>query len=173
MPRGFAHGVPFRRMGRPWKRLGLLRTMVNALITYERIETTFPKAHETQKYMERLIDIAKRGQSNKYCNDMVEYWTPKEKERNKLFNVLVPRYANHEKNYTRLAHLPPWSDSFTHRERKMAVIELKGNPLPPLPIKEKNPYTLQNVLIAAAREDWEQQKQHAKTRTKTEDDDNH
>ena len=157
MPRGMAHGVPFRRMGRPWKRLSLLRSLVNALIQHERIETTFPKAHETQKYMERLIDVAKYGPTNQYCSDMLEYWTPKQTHKDKLFNVLVPRYADHDKNYTRLAMLPPWSDSYTHSYRKMAVLELKGNPLPPLPMKEKNPYTLQNVLIAAAKKDWKYQ----------------
>ena len=164
MPRGFPHGVPFRKMGRPWKRLNLLRTLVNALITHERIETTFPKAHETQKYVERLIDIAKYGPSSKYCNDMLEYWTPEESQKTKLFDVLVPRYSEHKKNYTRLAILPSFTTPSYNYSGKMAVLELKGNPLPPLPIKEKNPHTLQNVLIAAAKEEWEQKKLHERTK---------
>ena len=157
MPRGYPHGVATRNYGRPWRRLALLRNLVNAVIEHERIETTFAKAHETQKYVERVIDIAKYGPNNRYCNDMLEYWVPEEQSKNKLFNVLMPRYSQHTKNYTRLAMLTEWCDSYTQGYRKMAVLELKGNPLPPLPVKEKNPHTLQNILISAAKEDWDYQ----------------
>ena len=153
MPRGFPHGNPFRKMGRPWKRLALLQRLVNALIVHERIETSFGKASEAQKYMDRVIDIAKYGPSNDYCRDMLEFWIPEQSEKDKLFNVLVPRFSEFDKGYTRLAILPEWHEQYVY-QRKMAVLELKGNPLPPLPIKEKNPYTLQNILIAAAKNDW-------------------
>lgn len=162
MPRGFPHGNPFQRMGQPWKRLDILQKMVNALVIHERVETTFHKAHETQKYMERVIDIAKYGLSNDYCRDMMEFWIPEQTEKDKLFNVLLPRYADIERGYTRLAVLPEWTEPY-RPTKKMAVLELKGNPLPPLPIKEKNPYTLQNVLIAAAKDDWERQREEKST----------
>nr|XP_039250798.1 39S ribosomal protein L17, mitochondrial-like [Styela clava] len=154
MPRGMAHGVPFKKMGQnPHKRLIILRSLVMALIKHERIEATFSKSSEAQKYAIRLIDIAKYGPENTYCKDMVEFWTDGDEEvKNKLFNILVPRYKNQQGKYTRLAMLPLWHNK--DQLLRMSVLELKGNPLPPLPVKEENPYSLQNVLIAAAKNDW-------------------
>ncbi|XP_076825575.1 large ribosomal subunit protein bL17m-like [Clavelina lepadiformis] len=162
MPRGMPHGNSFRKFGGPDKRLHLLKTLVNALIKHERLETTFAKAYETQKYVERLIDITKYGKSNLYCNDMVNFWVPEEAQQNKLFNVLLPRYSEHSRKYTRLAVLTEWTDKDMKSHGKMAVIELKGNPLPPLPVKEDNPHTLQNVLLAAAKQDWDYQRSNVK-----------
>uniref|UniRef100_H2ZMM9 Large ribosomal subunit protein bL17m n=1 Tax=Ciona savignyi TaxID=51511 RepID=H2ZMM9_CIOSA len=158
MPRGFAHGNVFRKLGGHQRRLKLLKILVNALIKNERIETTFTKAHETQKYMNRLIDIAKQGTDDAYTTDMVRYWTEDDSNKRKLFNVLVPRFTDHNGKYTRIAMLPTWHMKDIDDYKRMAVLELKGNPLPPLPIKEDNPHTLQNVLIAAAKSEWKQPK---------------
>lgn len=156
MPRGMSHGIPFKKMGGgPHSRLAILKHLVVALIKHERIETTFFKSSEAQKYMIRLIDIAKYGEENQYCKDMVEFWTRGDQEvKDKLFNVLVPRYKDHQGKYTRLAILPKHHDATADRTTRMSVLELKGNPLPPLPVKEENPHTLQNVLIAAAKKEW-------------------
>nr|CAB3263961.1 39S ribosomal protein L17, mitochondrial-like [Phallusia mammillata] len=154
MPRGYAHGTSFRKFGGPEKRLNLLRTLVNVLIKHERIETTFAKAHEAQKYTNRLIEIAKRGTDDAYSRDMIKFWAPREEIQSKLLNDLVPRFKEHKSDFTRLAVL---SKQYCAEPRqsfhRYAVLELKGNPLPPLPIQEKNPHTLQNVLIAAAQEE--------------------
>ncbi|XP_002127164.2 large ribosomal subunit protein bL17m-like [Ciona intestinalis] len=154
MPRGFAHGNVFRKLGGHQRRMKLLKILVNALIKNERIETTFTKAHETQKYIHRLIDIAKQSTNDAYTKDMVGYWADDDSNKTKLFNVLVPRFAEHSGKYTRIAMLPTWHIKDIDDHKKMAVLELKGNPLPPLPVKEDNPHTLQNVLIAAAKNDW-------------------
>lgn len=150
------HGIPFKKLGHsPRERLDILRVLVGALIKHERVETSFLKASETQKYMNRLIDIAKYGPENKYCSDMVNFWTKEDEDlKKKLFNVLVPRYSTAKGKYTRIAILQHWHNQSIKRDIRMSVLELKGNPLPPLPIKEENPHTLQNVLIAAAREEW-------------------
>lgn len=153
MPRGYPHGRHIRKFGGPEKRLHLLKVLVNALIQHERIETTFPKAHEAQKYVNRLIEIAKRGTDNAYSRDMINYWTPDEAMQSKLLNDLVPRYKDHNSDFTRIAILSkPYFNEAVEKYNRYAVLELKGNPLPPLPIQEKNSYTLQNVLIDAARE---------------------
>jgi len=160
MARGLAHGMPFRKLAKegPWKRLEILKSLVNALVRHERIETTFPKAHETQKYAERLIEIAKYGPSDAYCRDMMEFWTEDEQTKDKIYNNLLPRFQNHSNKFTRLALLPKELDSEEH-VRRMAVLEFKGNPLPPLPpVNGKNPNSLQNILLRAAKEDWQNSK---------------
>lgn len=73
----------------------------------------------------------------------------------KLFKVLAPRFENQKDRYTRLARIP-------NRENldraKMAVLEYKGNPFPPLyPAKKENGLTLINQLLKAYREDRAQQ----------------
>lgn len=155
MPRGFGHGKPFRLYAKgPHKRLELLKKLVNAVIKHERIETTFAKAHETQKYVNRLIDIAKHGEDNKYCVDMMEFWTDDEHSRKKIFDVLLPRYHSNTGSYTRLAVMPSEKNRFSDKYQRVAVLELLDNPLPQLPIPTKNPYSLQNILIAAAKGEY-------------------
>ena len=56
------HNVAHRKLGRVTEhRLALLRNQAIALLRYERIETTIPKAKELRPFVERLITIAKRG----------------------------------------------------------------------------------------------------------------
>lgn len=69
----------------------------------------------------------------------------------KLFKVLAPRFESHSHGYTRMARVP-------NRENldraKMAVLEYKGNPFPPLyPVKKENELTLINQLLKGYRED--------------------
>lgn len=71
----------------------------------------------------------------------------------KLFSVLAPRFQPHAGNYTRLVRIP----NRTNLDRApMAVIEFKGNPLPPLPLpvpRRDSPKTLVNQLLAGYRQD--------------------
>ena len=56
------HRVAHRKLGRVTDhRLAMLRNQATALIRYEHIETTVPKAKELRPFVERLITIAKRG----------------------------------------------------------------------------------------------------------------
>ncbi|KAG6922070.1 mitochondrial ribosomal protein L17, partial [Chelydra serpentina] len=69
----------------------------------------------------------------------------------KLFKLLAPRFQSHPGNYTRLLQIP-------NRENldraKMAVIEYKGNPFPPLIVLHRdNEKTLLNQLLKGYRED--------------------
>ncbi|NXJ52966.1 RM17 protein, partial [Spizaetus tyrannus] len=72
----------------------------------------------------------------------------------KLFKVLAPRFQPHPGSYTRLLQIPN-RDGLDRA--KMAVIELKGNPFPPLirprPDTEK---TLINQLLKGYRQDMQQ-----------------
>lgn len=64
---------------------------------------------------------------------------------------MAPRFQAHSGNYTRLLQIP-------NRENldraKMAVIEYKGNPFPPLIVLHRdNEKTLLNQLLKGYRED--------------------
>ena len=56
------HRVAHRKLGRVTEhRISLLRNQATALLRYEHIETTVPKARELRPFVERLITVAKRG----------------------------------------------------------------------------------------------------------------
>ncbi|GCC39756.1 hypothetical protein chiPu_0023716, partial [Chiloscyllium punctatum] len=69
----------------------------------------------------------------------------------KLFKVLAPRFQEHRGGYVRMMQIPT-------REKdsaRMAVIEYKGNPLPPLPTRRPgaNEKNLLNQLLKGYREE--------------------
>lgn len=69
----------------------------------------------------------------------------------KLFQVLAPRFAPHQGGYTRMVRIPK-NDNLDRAER--AVIEYKGNPLPPLPLPRRDgEKTLVNQLLKGYREE--------------------
>lgn len=73
----------------------------------------------------------------------------------KLFKVLAPRFETQSKDYTRIARLPNRQNL---DRAKMAVLEYKGNPFPPLyPVKKENELTLINQLLKGYREERAQQ----------------
>src|SRR5947208_4378916 len=56
------HRVAHRKLGRVTEhRIALLRNQATALLRYEHLTTTVPKAKELRPFVERLITIAKRG----------------------------------------------------------------------------------------------------------------
>ncbi|NXR30438.1 RM17 protein, partial [Zosterops hypoxanthus] len=129
-----SHGRVYRRFGlSPRSRLDLLRNLVTALVRYERIETPWARADEMRGYAERRV-------------------VPQEKDLiHKLFKVLAPRFQPHPGSYTRMLQIPN-RDGLDRA--KMAVIELKGNPLPPLvrPRRDSDK-TLLNQLLKGYRQD--------------------
>ncbi|XP_077999447.1 large ribosomal subunit protein bL17m-like [Glandiceps talaboti] len=156
-PRQRKHGKMFRNMSRgPHARLRLLQGMVTALIRHERIETSFPKAHETQKYAEKLIDVAKRGYKDAEAMKVANTWLADKDLVHKLFKVLVPRYENQSGQYTKLWHIGERGNHLHPKASPMAFLEYCGNPFPPLqPVKKKNPNWLINVLLQGVKKDVE------------------
>ena len=56
------HRVSHRKLGRVTEhRISMLRNQASALLKFEHIETTVPKAKELRPFVERIITIAKRG----------------------------------------------------------------------------------------------------------------
>ncbi|NXA44826.1 RM17 protein, partial [Nothocercus julius] len=149
-----SHGRMYRHLGAgPRSRLDLLRNLVTALVRHERIEAPWARADEMRGYAERLIDYAKRGDRDEKAMRMADFWLTEKDLIHKLFKVLAPRYQPHPGKYTRMLHIPN-RDSLDRA--KMAVIELKGNPFPPLmPPQPNSEKTLLNQLLKGYREDME------------------
>ena len=56
------HRVAHRKLGRVTEhRIAMLRNQATALLTYEHLTTTVPRAKELRPFVERLITVAKRG----------------------------------------------------------------------------------------------------------------
>ncbi|XP_008322473.1 large ribosomal subunit protein bL17m [Cynoglossus semilaevis] len=147
-----SHGRVARRMGLgPESRINILRNILTGLVRHERLETTLGRADEVRFYAEKLIDYAKKGDTNEKAMKMASFWLTEKDLVPKLFKVLAPRFESHSHGYTRMARVP-------NRENldraKMAVLEYKGNPFPPLyPVKKENELTLINQLLKGYRED--------------------
>ena len=90
----------------------MLRNQATALIRYEHIETTVPRAKELRPFVERLITIAKRGIAagdgngkalharRLVARDLVDGAVVV-----KLFDTLAPRFAERPGGYTRILRL--------------------------------------------------------------------
>jgi len=104
------HNVAHRKLGRVTEhRVALLRNQAIALLRHERIETTMPKAKELRPFVERLITVAKRGVAASavqgkvlHARRMVLAELPDKDVVGKLFETLVPRFAERPGGYTRI-----------------------------------------------------------------------
>ncbi|MFA5857977.1 MAG: 50S ribosomal protein L17 [Elusimicrobiota bacterium] len=90
----------FRKLGRTSShRKALLRNMATSLLLHEKVKTTVAKSKEVASFTERLITRAKKNDlaAKRYVAGVV---TNKDVQK-KLFDVLVPRYANRTSGYTK------------------------------------------------------------------------
>jgi large subunit ribosomal protein L17 len=129
------HRVAHRKLGRVTDhRLAMLRNQATALIRYEHIETTVPKAKELRPFVERLITIAKRGVAAGDGNgrllharrlvgrDLVDGEAVI-----KLFDTIAPRFAERPGGYTRLLRV-----GFRRGDSaEVAQVELVGSEFDP------------------------------------------
>lgn len=162
-----------RKMGRTYRgkedgtglghegHLKRMKQMVGDLFRYERIESTFSRCDEARGYAERLIQIAaKHGDKHKPTMEIADYWLEEKDLIHKLFKVLVPRYSDQKylrSSYTDVYKLPV---QYPGPGKKCAIIELKGNPWPPvIPKVRDTSKLLSNVLLSAARRDYYEEKQ--------------
>ncbi len=95
------HRVGGRKLGRTSShRQAMFRNMAAALIKHEQITTTLAKAKELRPYTEKLITLAKKGGlSNRR---LAHSRLLDDKQLQKLFDVLAPRYASRDGGYTRV-----------------------------------------------------------------------
>ena len=113
------HRNKIKRLGRDIAhRKSLLINLSLSLIKYGRITTTLRKAKETQKFVEKIINIAKRGDlsSKRYVARYI-----KEKQTYKdFFKNLIPHFQNREGGYIRIYNVGYRKGD----SAKMALIEL-------------------------------------------------
>ena len=113
------HSVYTRNLGRSrsWRK-ATVRSLSSALLQHEQIQTTWPKAKETQRLVERLITLGKSGSLNARRRAASLLNDPAIVAR--LFLEIAPRFAQRQGGYTRVLH-------GNHRPgdgASMAVLEL-------------------------------------------------
>ena len=90
----------------------MLRNQATALLRYEHLTTTVPRAKELRPFVERIITIAKRGVAKGSANGhtlnarrLVMHDLQDREVVTKLFDTLAPRFAKRPGGYTRLLRL--------------------------------------------------------------------
>ncbi len=129
------HRVAHRKLGRVTEhRMSMLRNQATALIKYEHLTTTVPKAKELRPFVERLITVAKRGLAAGDANGRVlnarrlvmEDLQDREVV-GKLFDTIAPRFAARSGGYTRLMRT-----GFRKGDSaELAMVELIGSEFDP------------------------------------------
>ncbi len=107
------HRVSHRKLGRVTEhRIAMLRNQATALLKYEHIETTMPKAKELRPFVERIITLAKRGLAAGDAERPDAARAPAGPARHpgsrvvsKLFDTIAPRFETRPGGYTRILRL--------------------------------------------------------------------
>jgi large subunit ribosomal protein L17 len=135
------HRVSHRKLGRVTEhRISMLRNQAQALLRFERIETTMPKAKELRPFVERIITIAKRGLAGGAANGrslharrLVLRDIQDRDVVSKLFDTIAPRFEARPGGYTRILRL-----GFRRGDSaEVAQIELVGSEYDPNAETEK------------------------------------
>jgi large subunit ribosomal protein L17 len=107
------HRVAHRKLGRVTEhRIAMLRNQAQALLKFERIETTVPRAKELRPFVERIITIAKRGLAggeengrSLHARRMVLRDIHDRDVVGKLFDTIAPRFEARPGGYTRILRI--------------------------------------------------------------------
>ena len=95
------HGYKGRKFGRERdQRRALLKGLATSLVIHGRIETTLPKAKETQRYTEKLITKAKKG--DLHSRRQVISKLGNIDAANKLVDVIAPQRSGRNSGYLRV-----------------------------------------------------------------------
>ncbi|MES0335035.1 MAG: 50S ribosomal protein L17 [Candidatus Magnetobacterium sp. LHC-1] len=112
------------------QRKALFRSLISALIIYERIETTLAKAKTIRGMTEKMVTLGKRGDLHSKRLAMADL--PNRKAVAKLFATIAPRFVDRNGGYLRIVK--------TRRRLKdqaeLAVIEFVDYVKPPKEEKE-------------------------------------
>mgnify|MGYP001582199812 CR=1 FL=1 len=107
------HKVAGHKLGRSKdERVALRRNLINQLFEHERIQTTLAKADAVRGSAERLITLAKNGNSAGDAKSVHARRLAAARMGNavivkKLFDDIAPRYADRPGGYTRVVKLGP------------------------------------------------------------------
>jgi large subunit ribosomal protein L17 len=95
------HGYKGRKFGRERdQRRALLKGLATSLVIHGRIETTLPKAKETQRYTEKLITKAKKG--DLHSRRQVISKLGNIDAANKLVDVIAPQLSGRNSGHLRV-----------------------------------------------------------------------
>jgi large subunit ribosomal protein L17 len=98
------HRKAHRKFGRDWQeRKALFRQQAIALILNERITTTEMKAKSLRPIVEKLITLSR--EDTPYHRKLILDRLAHEAARDKLFDVIGPRYEGQPGGYTRIFKL--------------------------------------------------------------------
>ena len=113
------HGNNKRKFGRVRKvRISLISSLALNLIVRGKIKTTEPKAKELRPFIEKLVTVAKRGDTAAR-RSVISKLSNRRPEVKKLFETIAPKYAARAGGYTRVLKLGARKSDGA----KMAVIE--------------------------------------------------
>lgn len=95
------HRHGYRKLGRTSAhRAALLKNLSISLIEHGKIETTVEKAKELRSYVEKLITVAGKGDSNSH--KAVFAALQNKEATKKLVNEVAPKYVDRPGGYTRI-----------------------------------------------------------------------
>ena len=97
-----------RKLGRPTdQRRAMLRNLTTSFLKSEngRIITTVTRAKETQKLVEKMITLGKRG--DLHARRQALAFITEEEVVNKLFSEIAPKYTERKGGYTRVLKMGP------------------------------------------------------------------
>ncbi|KAI8872076.1 hypothetical protein GQ42DRAFT_161566 [Ramicandelaber brevisporus] len=119
----------FRKLNRTAQhRRALLRNLASSLLIHGRIVTTLPKALETRRVAENVIQLAKRNTNFTHKALLREVMVPKTDVNNELITKTIPelaeRYKDRNGGYTRVIKM----DYRRGDHAPKALIELVGGP---------------------------------------------
>ncbi len=86
------------------QRLALYRSLARALIMEERIETSLQKAKALRAFIERLVELGKKGDLASRRRALA--LLPDRKVIKKLFEEIAPRFESRKGGYVRIIKLP-------------------------------------------------------------------
>ncbi len=100
-------------------RESVLANLAKGLILYDKVDTTFGRAKAAQRYAERVITLARRGDPHAR---RIAFSHLQDKEAvSKLFDDIGPRYKDRSGGYTRVIKLGPRPGDGAERARLMFV----------------------------------------------------
>jgi large subunit ribosomal protein L17 len=100
------HGRKVKKLGRTREhRRALLRNLCRSLFIFEKIRTTLPKAKETRRLAERLLEFAKKNDLTAKRN--IYRYIPDHKLVKIICEEIGPRFIERQGGYTRIYRLGP------------------------------------------------------------------
>lgn len=141
-----------RNFDGPEGRMLKLRKTLTQLFKLERIELNYHRADEARGYADQLSSQALiHGYKEKRIVELVDYYMLEKEVMYKFFYELLPRFEG-QSQFTNLVNVPR---TFPGSPYLRAVLELRGNPYPPMPGNATDGgHLIHNVLLNSAKKQF-------------------